>query len=56
MVNHLDMLYSYWFFSTHIYRRLSTYLDSAFTKKLVSALSNAVAARIFLRVEIGNLH
>ena len=56
MVNHLDMLCSYWFFSTHIYRRLSTYLDSAFTKKLVSALSNAVAARIFLRVEIGNLH
>ena len=34
--------------------RLSTHLDSIFTKKPVSTLPNTLAGRIFMRVEIGN--
>ena len=34
--------------------RLSTHLDSTFTKNPVSTLPNTLAARIFMKVEIGN--
>ena len=34
--------------------RLSTPLDSVFTRNSVSSLPNTLAARIFVRVEIGN--
>ena len=34
--------------------RLSTHLDSVFTKKIVSTLPNTHTARIFMRVEISN--
>ena len=34
--------------------RLSTHLDSIFTKKPVSTLPNALAGRIFMIVEIGS--
>ena len=34
--------------------RLSTHLDSVFTKKIVSTLLNTHTARIFMRVEISN--
>ena len=47
---------AYWFFSTHIYKRLPTHFVSVFTKKQVSNLPNTLVAKIFMGVEIGNWH
>ena len=50
--NNLDVFYNHLVLTG----RLSTHLDSIFTKNPVSTLPNTFAARVFMRVEIGNWH
>ena len=46
----LQSFCAYWLISRRIYRRLSTHLDSVFTKKLFFSVPNTAAARRFARV------
>ena len=52
MLNNLKVFYNHLVLTG----RLSTHLHSCFTKNAVSALPNTLAARIFMRVELGNCH